>query len=132
MVKRLGELLDELGMVGRIREEMLADPRRAVPVLEHAKGAHGVRNPGAFANSLWRQGAQHVGLPAGLSVRLDPEPELESGPPDLDALEQAWVLDESALRTGLLKLMAAAYTRHGGIYAGLRANASLRGRARGA
>ena len=114
LLKRLGELADELGIVGGVRSEMLAEPARAVPVLEHAKGAVGVRNPAAFAISLWRRQDRDVALPDGLTVRFQREPEPDE-PPALDALEQAWALDHSALRTGMLKLLAAGLARHGGL-----------------
>ena len=115
LLKRLGELLDELQITGSVRQEMLAEPERAVPVLEHARDAYGVRNPAAFAISLWRQ-RNVIHLTDGTAVRFEPEPD---APPDLAAIEQVWALDTEALRSGLLKVMAAALTRHGGIAAAL-------------
>jgi hypothetical protein len=140
--ERLIAQLDELEIIGRPRDEMLAEPERALAVirsvLDRAQtSGKRIKSPAALIISRWKQPAL-VSLDARrrdaerAAVLADPlGPEHEAGPPDLDALEQAWSLDTSSLTTGLLKLMAAAYTRHGGLYDGLRHNAEIRARARG-
>ena len=121
-LERLGEtvlvrmdvyrLMDELQITGQIRDSMLMDPDRAKAVLEHARAAHSIRNPAAYANSLWRQGYDP-------RDRYVPPEELddEGGPPSLSALEFAWSRPPSLVGEALMDLMAVAVARHGGFHA---------------
>lgn len=101
------ELMDELGILpGPIRDEMTADPARAVAVLQRAKGSPGIRNPAALAISNWRRGAD----PRPRAPRSD---ELVEEAPLLETIEHAWSL-ETAISNQILRMMSAAIGRTGG------------------
>lgn len=104
---RLYDLLDELDIIGEPRAAMIDDPERAVPILESARRARGVRSVAAIAIARFRRPEP----PAP-----EPEPELVDAPPGLADLEQVWSLGEFTQAT-MLPLMAAAITRHGGFAA---------------
>lgn len=110
--KRLGELLNELEITGTVREQMLAEPERALEVLGKATRARGIRNRAAFAITRWRQ----------LQARPEPpapplEPVLLGQPPDLDALEYVWSRPATVMTELVSKLQATSIERHGGFAA---------------
>jgi len=104
--QRVAQLLDELRVEGSIRREMLDEPRAAYAILVYVQDLP-VKNPATQAIRFWAQ-------------RRRPQPPLEGGPPTLSALEFAWSRDTlpdgepNPAVSALLKLMAAAITRHGG------------------
>ena len=106
--ERALELLDDFGIIGRIREEMLAEPERALAILERARTGPGIRNPAAYSIARWR--APRAAPPA-------PEPELAIDPPDLDALEYVWSRPPTVVGELIVKLLAVALERHGGFEA---------------
>jgi hypothetical protein len=103
----LDELLDELGILGAVRSQMLADPARARAVLVHAKSSSGIRNRAAFAIANWRARFDPRGREPGAQLRLVEEA------PTLDALELAWSLDSPIARE-VVRMMTAAIERTGG------------------
>ena len=109
------ELLDELEIVGAVRDEMTSQPLRALLIIESALRAQGVRNPAAFIIARWRAARER--RPAAPA----PELELERVPPDLDALEYVWSRPPSVVGGLILKLLSVAIEKHGG-YGALRAS----------
>jgi hypothetical protein len=105
------ELLDELGIVGAIRGQMLADADRARAVLRHAKASDGIRNRAAFAIANWRARFDPRGR--GLAG-VDGPAELVEEPPTLDALEYAWSLDDSPIAQAVVRMMTVSIERNGG------------------
>lgn len=106
------DLLDELGIYGRLREEMLRDPERAIAVLEYAVGEPGIQNPASFAISSWRRGDD----PRKRSASARAREELpQEQPPTLSALEYAWSREGSAVGGALLKMMSHSIERAGGM-----------------
>lgn len=106
--ERTQELAAELGITGAVRYEMLADPGRAVAVLEHALALAAIRNRAGFAIANWH---------SGFDPRPAREPELEEAPPTLADLEYAWSLQPSAGADFMLGLMSIALSRAGGFRA---------------
>ena len=92
---------------------MLAQPERALHVIRAARRARGIRKPGAFAITRWRQNRARASYQAPL------EPDLLSGaePPDLAALEYVWSRPETVTQALIEKLLAAAIVQHGGLAA---------------
>lgn len=108
-------LMDELGIYGRMREEMLDDLERAIAVLSTARDASGARNRAALAIANFRRGA-------------DPRPatpareELVEEAPSLSALEYAWAHQwTSPIGETLIRMMGYAIERNGGASAMLAA-----------
>lgn len=115
---RVHALVDELAIESfTLRAEMLASPRRAIAVLEHARRARGVRNRASFAIARWRSGASAPRAPRAPFTPLEPLDELDDHGPTLEALELAWHLEEqgSPVAGSLLRLFAAAIEQHGGM-----------------
>jgi hypothetical protein len=106
---RAYELTQELDISGLIRLEMLAEPELAVAVLEHALASPRIRNRAGFAVANWK-----AGFDPRPSSPSEEEPELELGPPTLEALEHAWSLEPSPPVSALLAAIAAALTHFGG------------------
>jgi hypothetical protein len=115
------ELMDELGIVGTIRAQMLADAGRARAVLAHAKASNGVRNPAAFAIANWRARFD----PRGRVIVGAPPRELVEEPPTLAALEYVWSLPATPVTAAIERMMTVAIERNGGARA-LLAGAGLR------
>lgn len=111
------DLLDELGIGGKVRDEMIADPARAIAVLERAASSAHVKNPAALAIANWKRGH---GKPHGRS-RLDELDETPEQPPTLSALEYAWSRARSPIGESLLSMMAFSIERNGGATAMLTA-----------
>lgn len=109
-------ILEEYGIIGAIHAEMLADPERALRVLDHVRRSSSVRNPAALANALWRQSALQLTQTA---APLPPKPrdDYEEGLPSLSVIEHAWSFDPSPMADSLLAAMAAALGRGGGFNA---------------
>jgi len=108
---RLHDELDELAIVGSIRDEMTDDPEAALRLVARARRARGIHNPAAFLIAQWRsRRAPPPRVPSGTPLE---EVELDEGPPDLDTIEQAWSLSPP-VRELVLRLLAVAITRHGG------------------
>jgi hypothetical protein len=101
------ELMDELGILGSIRSQMLGDLGRARAVLVHAKSSSGIRNRAAFAIANWRARFDPRGRAEGAQLRLVEEA------PTLDALELAWSLDSPIARE-VVRMMTVAIERTGG------------------
>ena len=95
---------------------MLADPERALRVLDHVQRSSSVRNPAALANALWRQSALQLTQTA---APLPPEPrdDYEEGLPTSSVIEYAWSSDPRPMADSLLDAMAAALGRGGGFTA---------------
>lgn len=105
---RLYELLERLDIGGRIRDEMIREPARALRVLEAAVRARGVRNRAALAVSRWKASE----LPAFV-CNVDESAGLADAPPTLAALEHAWSKSEN-VQAIVLPLIARGIERHGG------------------
>jgi len=108
--ERVAQLMDEIGLQGSIRSEMLASPREAYPVLIFVVDMPHTKSRAIQARRWW----------AKRKPEPRPAPLAGEGPPTLSALEFAWSRDTlpdgepNPAVTALLKLMAAAITRHGG------------------
>jgi hypothetical protein len=102
--------LDELEITGLVRREMLAEPERALLIVEAAGRARGVHNRAAFTIARWKARAQTKPASA-------PAPELEAIPPTLESLEYLWGRRPTVVGDLILKLIAAALERHGGFRA---------------
>lgn len=109
LMARLYPLLDEIGLYGAIRSEMIREPERAVLVLERVLAAPGIRNTAAFAITRWRE---PVSPPPP-----EPEPEPEPSPPTLADLEYVWSLgdhEEGSAMAALVRAYGAAIGAAGG------------------
>lgn len=107
--ERTLELLDELDVGSTVvRAQMLADPERAVLVLESTLRATNLRNPAAFAVQRWRSGFDPRRARQAPVERV----ELEEGAPTLSAIEYAWSLEP--VSRPILAMMSSAIGRTGG------------------
>lgn len=107
--EKLAPILDAWEIVGPLRADMVADPERALRIAERVINAQGIRRPGAYMNTLWRQSSGQLTQTA---APLAPEP--EAGPPTLSAVEFAWSRDASPMLDALLDAMASAIAAAGG------------------
>jgi len=112
-------LMDELGIYGRMRDEMRTDVDRAIAVLTHARDARGARNRAALAIANWRRGADP--RPGSSSRAMEAEPDPPEQPPSLSALEYAWSLPASPIATAVLAMAGYSIERNGGASAMLAA-----------
>lgn len=111
------ELLEELDISsGILRGEMLAEPERAIAVLEYAIAQPGIRNAASFAIAQWRRGDD----PRRSRRTLEAE-ELVEEPPTLSALEFAWSRQASPIGATLIAMMGYSIERNGGASAMLAA-----------
>ena len=116
---RVLDLVDELAILSdRLRAEMLADPERAIAVLEYALDEPNVKNPASFAIASWRTGADPRRRSSSSSAREELPTE---EPPTLSALEYAWSRERSPIGETLLRMMAFSIERNGGATAMLTA-----------
>lgn len=108
--RKLFGALDDLGIDGRIRAEMIDDPERALSVLASAhRRRRRIRNLTGYVVHLWIR----------LDRRRPPAPDPEPGPPTLATLEYAWHLQDQAPGSPLIAAMIDAYAiaiaRNGGL-----------------
>jgi hypothetical protein len=120
---RVHVALDALEIYGSVRDEMVADPTRALAILDRVMHSVGVHNRAAFAISSWRRAtAVPDDPPPALRARrwtlsAGAQPELEVEPPELEALEYVWAQPASDVGNLILRLIATALARHGGFEA---------------
>jgi hypothetical protein len=108
--------LDALEIYGPVRAQMVADPVRALAVLDRVMHSVGVRNRAAFAVASWRRATARPDTPRRL-VEATAQPELEVEPPELESLEYVWAQPASDVGNLILRLIATALARHGGFEA---------------
>lgn len=111
LLLELLEACDRIGVSSlTVRADMSSDPARALRVIAHAERARGIRNRAAFAVARWQ-----VSAPPAAAAPVTAEPEVVGGAPSLADLERAWSLEPSPAAAALLRLMALAFERHGGL-----------------
>ena len=106
----VADLTDELGIFGRARDSMLADPVRARDSIEQARRKTRVRNPAALAIALFRQAVDRGRL-------AEPEVDADPGLPTLSAIELLWSMEPSKTSETLLGVVSAAIGGRGGFAA---------------
>lgn len=112
LLLELLEACDRIGVSSlTVRADMSSDPARALRVIAHAERARGIRNRAAFAVARWHR---VTAPPAAAAAAAEPV-DVVGGAPSLADLERAWSLEPSPAAAALLRLMALAFERHGGL-----------------